>query len=80
MNVTAPPAFTVLPYQNIHTVFERFVAMNVTMSLLRCLHSATVADLNALVAASGLTYRDAKAAAEGLVADGLARRASPYGS
>ena len=54
--------------------------MNVTMSLLRCLHSATVADLNALVAASGLTYRDAKAAAEGLVADGLARRASPYGS
>lgn len=27
MNVTAPPAFTVLPYQNIHTVFERLVTM-----------------------------------------------------
>lgn len=27
MNVTASPAFTVLPYQNIHTVFERLVTM-----------------------------------------------------
>lgn len=55
MNVTAPPAFTVLPYQNIHTVFERLVAMKKVLAVFLCLLAFVVLLCPGAYAASGDT-------------------------
>lgn len=55
MNVTAPPAFTVLPYQNIHTVFERLVTMKKVLAVFLCLLAFVVLLCPVAYAASGDT-------------------------